>query len=269
MTTCICTACGSQFADSVEPPSGCPICLDQRQYVGHGGQTWTAPAELAATHRLRFEEAEPGLVGVGVEPSFAIGQRALLGGGLLWDCLSLVDDSADAAVEAAGGLHTIAISHPHYYGSMVDWAERFDARILLHEADQAHIQRPSDRIELWSGDRCRLDDERELIRLGGHFAGGTVCLWRGGAGGRGALLAGDIVQVVADRDWVSFMYSYPNLIPLPAAEVERIRGVLETMAFDRIYGAWWQTVVEGDARSKALQSADRYLDALRGRMPPG
>ena len=145
------------------------------------------------------------------------------------------------AVEAAGGLHTIAISHPHYYGSMVEWAERFDARILLHEADREHVMRPSDRIELWSGDRYRIDDERELIRLGGHFAGGTVCLWRGGAAGRGALLSGDIVQVVADRDWVSFMYSYPNLIPLPAAEVERIRRVLETIAFDRIYGAWWGT----------------------------
>jgi hypothetical protein len=269
MTTFICATCGSQFADSPAPPTGCPICLDQRQYVGHDGQTWTTSAELGATHRLRFEDAEPGLVGVGLEPGFAIGQRALLGGGVLWDCLPLVDDAADAAVEAAGGLHTIAISHPHYYGSMVDWAERFDARILLHEADSTHIMRPSDRIELWSGDRHPLDDERELIRLGGHFAGGTVCLWRGGAGGRGALMSGDIVQVVADRDWVSFMYSYPNLIPLAAFEVERIRGVLETISFDRIYGAWWPTVVDGDAKAKALRSADRYLDALRGRLPAG
>ena len=181
MTTFVCTTCGTQFADSAVPPPGCPICLDQRQYVGHGGQAWTAPAELAAGHRLRFEEVETGLVGVGVEPTFAIGQRGLLGGGLLWDCLSFVDDTADAAVESAGGLHTIAISHPHYYGSMVDWAEHFDARILLHEDDREHIMRPSDRIELWSGDRHRLDDERDLIRVGGHFAGGTVCHWTGGA----------------------------------------------------------------------------------------
>ena len=44
--------------------------------------------------------------------------------------------------------------------------------------------------------------------------------WAGGADGRGALLSGDIVQVVPDRRYVSFMYSYPNLIPLPAAAVE-------------------------------------------------
>ena len=266
MTAFLCSTCGTQFADSAEPPAACPICLDARQYVGEGGQTWTTLDELAATHRIRVEEAEPGLVGIGVEPSFAIGQRALLGGGLLWDCLSLVGDAAEV-VESAGGIDSIAISHPHYYGAMVEWAERFDARILLHEADRRHIMRWSERIELWSGERYAIDDERELIRLGGHFAGGTVCHWRGGAGGRGALLAGDIVQVVADRDWVSFMYSYPNLIPLPAREVERIRSVLETLQFDRIYGAWWGSIVSADARAKAVRSAERYLAALAGTFP--
>jgi hypothetical protein len=38
------------------------------------------------------------------------------------------------------------------------------------------------------------------------------------ADGAGALFSGDIIQVVPDRRWVSFMYSYPNLIPLSAAE---------------------------------------------------
>jgi hypothetical protein len=262
MAAFICATCGTQFAESAGPSDGCPICLDPRQYVGHGGQMWTTMEELAETRRVRVEEAEPGLIGFGVDPSFAIGQRALYGGGLLWDCIPLVDDDACRAVEAAGGLHTIAISHPHYYASMVTWAERFDARVLLHEADRQHVMRPSERIELWSGDRYRIDDERELIRLGGHFDGGTVCLWRGGAHGRGALLAGDIVQVVADRDWMSFMYSYPNLIPLPARELERIRDVLATLEFDRVYGAWWDAVVQRDARAKALRSADRYLAAL-------
>ncbi len=268
MTAFICETCGTQFRDTETPLAACAICLDERQYVGLGGQVWTTLESLGRTHRTRVEEAEPGLVGIGMDPRFAIGQRALLVGGLLWDCIPLVDDHATQAVEASGGLHTIAISHPHYYASMVEWADRFDARILLHEADRAHIMRPSDRIELWSGERHRLDDDLELIRLGGHFAGGTVCLWRRGAGGLGALLSGDIVQVVADRDWVSFMYSYPNLIPLPASEVTRIRGVLETLAFDRIHGAWWDTVVTPDARAKALRSADRYVNALAGTLPP-
>jgi hypothetical protein len=264
VTSYLCVTCGTQFPESDRPPAECPICLDPRQYVGHDGQRWTTMDELRRDHRNRVEELEPGLVGIGTEPTFAIGQRALLVDGLLWDCVTLLDDATAAAVERAGGIRAIAISHPHYYSGMVDWAERFDAPILLHEADRAHVMRPSARIELWSGGRRPVADGLELVRLGGHFAGGSVCMWRDGSDGRGAMLSGDIVQVVADRSWVSFMYSYPNLIPLPAGEIRRIRGVVEGLAFDRLYGAWWPAVVDGDAHGKVLRSADRYLAALAG-----
>jgi glyoxylase-like metal-dependent hydrolase (beta-lactamase superfamily II) len=258
MEASICVTCGTQFAPSAVEPSKCPICLDERQYVGANGQQWTTMTELAREHRNRIEQLETGLHGIGTEPSFAIGQRALLVEGLLWDCITLLDEQTASEVERLGGIDTIAISHPHYYSGMVEWAERFDARILLHEADREWVMRPSERIEFWSGERRRVSDELELICLGGHFAGGTVCLWRDGR----ALLSGDIVQVVADRDWVSFMYSYPNLIPLPAREVERMRAIIETLEFDRVYGAWWDRVVTEDAKTKVLRSAARYLAAL-------
>jgi hypothetical protein len=257
-----CRTCGAQYPPADAPPAACPICEDERQYVGPGGQQWATVEELAADHRSRVEEVEPGLLGVGVEPGFAIGQRALHVDGLLWDCVALLDDAGAAALEAAGGVHTIAISHPHYYTGMADLADRLDARILLHEADREWITRPTDRVELWSGDHHAVGDGLDLIRLGGHFEGGTVCAWAGGAEGRGALLSGDIVQVIPDRDWVSFMYSYPNLIPLPAREIARIRAAVEPLAFDRIYGAWWHTVVDRDGYGKVLRSADRYIAAL-------
>jgi hypothetical protein len=261
-TAFLCVTCGTQYPPSAAPPDECPICLDERQYVGPGGQRWIGPTELAAAHANRIEEAEPGLLGIGTEPRFGIGQRALLVDGLLWDCVSLLDDGTAAAVEAAGGLRAIAISHPHYYSAMVDWAERFDVPIVLHADDAEHVMRPSPRVEHWTGERRALWGGLELVRLGGHFAGATVCVWQGGAEGRGAVLAGDVIQVVADTSWASFMWSYPNYIPLPAREVQRIRDVIETLAFDRVYGAWWPAVMRDDARAKVLRSADRYLAAL-------
>ena len=260
--TFICVTCGTQYPPSDAPPDACPICLDERQYVGHAGQRWTTPAELAADHRNEITAEEPRLTGIRTDPQFGIGQRALLVDGLLWDCVTLLDDAAEAAVEAAGGLRAIAISHPHYYSAMIDWAERFDVPILLHADDADHVMRPGPRVEHWSGERRALWNGLELVRLGGHFAGGTVCLWPGGADGRGALLAGDVIQVVMDRDWASFMWSYPNFIPLPAREVQRIRDVVESLRFDRLYGAFAWGIMDPDARAKVLRSADRYLAAL-------
>jgi hypothetical protein len=262
MVAYTCTTCGTQFAPSSEPPERCPVCLDERQYVGYDGQRWTTSEELARTHRNRVEEIEPGLLGIGVEPEFAIGQRALLVERLLWDCVSLISDATAQRVAAHGGIDAIAVSHPHFYTAMVEWAERFDARVLLHEDDRDWIMRPSPRIELWAGERFPVSDGLTLVRVGGHFPGGTVCLWEAGAGGRGALLAGDIVGVVADRDWASFMWSFPNLIPLPAREIRRIRDVIEDLRFDRVYGGWWPRVMAEGARDKVLRSADRYLRAL-------
>jgi hypothetical protein len=257
-----CVTCGTQYPPAPAPPASCPICLDERQYVGRDGQRWTTMDELGRTRANAVRPQEDGLVGIGTEPTFAIGQRALLVDGLLWDCLTLLDEPAVEAVEQAGGLRAIAISHPHYYSSMVDWAERFDVPILLHADDAEHVMRPSEHVEHWSGERRELWGGLELVRLGGHFAGGTVCLWPGGADARGALLSGDVVQVCPDVDWASFMWSFPNYIPLPAREVRRIRGVVETLDFDRVYGAFWWAVMDGDGRAKVLRSADRYVAAL-------
>jgi len=268
----ICVTCGSQFAASETASASCPICTDQRQYVGYKGQQWTTLAEMAHNgfHNV-FKEQEPGLLGIGTEPSFAIGQRALLvqtaQGNVLWDCISFVDDQTMAEVRQRGGIAAIAISHPHYYSSMVEWAERFDALIYLHEADRQWVMRPDKRVVFWTGETHPLLSDLTVVRLGGHFQGGTVLHWPGGANGQGVLLSGDIITVVADRRWVSFMYSYPNLIPLPAFEINRIRDTIAPYHFERLYGAWFDRIVSADAHQAVLRSADRYLQALEGNFP--
>jgi hypothetical protein len=258
----ICVTCGTQFAESAEPPPGCPLCADERQYVGWDGQRWTTLEALRGDHRAEIREEEPGLVGIGCDPGFAIGQRALLvtspGGNVLWDCIPLLDDEVGAGVEELGGIAAIAISHPHYYSSMVEWARAFDAPVNLHAADREWVMRPDERIEFWAGETLELGPGLTLVRCGGHFEGGTVLHWAAG----NALLSGDIVQVVQDRRWVSFMHSYPNLIPLPAAAIERIVAALEPFEFDRIYGAWWGRVVSSDGKGAVERSAERYLRAI-------
>ena len=181
----ICVTCGTQFADTEEHPPSCPICTDPRQYVGLDGQRWTTLEELAATHENEVRD-EHDLVGIGTEPSFAIGQRALLvpfgDSNLLWDCVTLLDDATAEEVERRGGLGAIAISHPHYYSAMVDWARRFDCPIHLHAADAAWVMRPDPAVRHWDGETLDLGHGLTLIRGGGHFSGATILHRAEGAG---------------------------------------------------------------------------------------
>ena len=259
----ICVQCGTQFAETAVPPLRCRICQDERQFVRHTGQEWTTLTQLRTDHRNRFENESSHLLGIGTEPEFAIGQRALLlqsgGGNLLWDCITLLDDQTAAEIHARGGIRAIAISHPHFYSAMVEWAERFDVQIFLHAADREWVMRSNQRIQFWEGTTLTLWDDLTLINSGGHFDGGTVLHWPAGADGRGALLSGDIIQVVQDRQFVSFMRSYPNLIPLGPAAIQRILETIEPFAFEQIYGAWWKANVLEDAKAAVKRSAERYL----------
>jgi hypothetical protein len=267
MENFICVQCGTQFSETVDPPLDCPICEDERQFVRHGGQEWTTLKRLAADHRNRFEEEAPQLLGIGTEPEFAIGQRALLvqspAGNLLWDCISLLDQKTIAEVKACGGIRAIAISHPHFYSSMVEWADHFDAQIFLHTADRESVMHKSPRIQFWEGTTLSLWDDLTLMNCGGHFEGGTVLHWPAGANRKGALLTADIITVVHDRRYVSFMRSYPNLIPLGATAIHRILDVIEPFPFDQIYGGWWKANVLSNAKDAVQSSAERYLRWIR------
>ncbi len=268
MPNYMCMTCGTQFAETEQPPSHCPICEDERQYIGHAGQRWTTLDELCRDHHTVIREVEPGLTGIGMHPSFAIDQRALLvqtpGGNILWDCISVLDQPTIAAIRALGGIRAIAISHPHYYSSMIEWSRAFDdTPIYIHADDREHVMRPDPAVTFWQGETYPLWDGISIVRLGGHYAGGQVLHWPAGAEGRGVLLTGDIITVVSDRRYVSFMYSYPNLIPLPARKVRHIADTADNYTFDRIYGAWWDRRVLEDAAAAVQRSADRYIAALQ------
>jgi hypothetical protein len=262
----ICATCGTQFAEAAKDPARCPICEDDRQYVGWQGQRWTTMADLASSHSLRLED-DGGVLGIGLAPGFAIDQRAMWlptdAGNILWETVSLVTDDAVAALKARGGVDLIAISHPHFYASMVDWSDALGGvPILLHEADREWVMRPSSHIRFWQGDELRLSDDVALLRCGGHFAGSTALHWQHGPRPGGALFPGDALQVVADRRHVSFMYSYPNLVPMKPADVVRMRQVMEGRAFDDVFGYTWGRNILGAGRAAVDESFDRYLRAV-------
>lgn len=260
----ICCACGVQYGHA---RSSCPICEDERQYVRWDGQSWTTLAQMrAGKYTGKVEQEGPGVFGIGSTPSFAIGQRGLLvispNGNVLWDCIPYLDDYVVSRVNELGGISAIAISHPHFYGSMVQWSKAFDAPIYIHAADSPWIPRPDPSIVLWEGEKMGLAPGFTLINAGIHFRGGTVLHWSGAPGGQGALLSGDIFQVVMDRRWVSFMYSYPNLIPERPSTVRNGLRLLEPFNYERIYGAFWGRIVESDGAAAVARSAQRYLDRL-------
>ena len=270
MEAVVCLACGVQQAPAERPPSRCAICDDERQYVPADGQRWATLAALRASgHRIVVRELELNLYGIGVEPAFGIGQRALLvrtpAGNILWDCVGLIDDAGTAAVRALGGISGVALSHPHFYGTCVEWSAAFGgAPIYIPEADRAWLMRPDPAVRYWT-DRLSPLPGVVLVQCGGHFAGSAVLHWPAGAGGRGALLTGDTISVTPDRRFVSFMRSYPNQIPLPSAEVRRIVARVRALPFDRLYGGWWDRVVDGDASAAIERSAERYIAWVEGR----
>jgi hypothetical protein len=267
--TPVCATCGAVFPEAPEPPAACPICEDERQWVPEDGQRWTSLEELAAERRNEMREEDAGLLGIGIEPEFAIGQRLLLlespAGNVLWDMIPLCTEAAVAEVERRGGATAIAISHPHYYSGMLEWSRALGGiPILLHADDREWVTRPDPLVEHWTGETHELPGGLTLLRLGGHFAGGTVLHWPAGAEGRGTLLSGDIVQVLAHRRSVTFLWSYPNMLPLPASEVRRIVSTLDEWEFDRIWGAWWRRVIRSGARDVVRASAERYVRAAGG-----
>jgi hypothetical protein len=265
----ICAACGTQFTPSEKPPASCPICTDERQFVPPAGQSWLTMEQIQKKHANQYRQHEPGLTGIGTVPQFCIGQRALLvktpAGNILWDCITLLDDATVEIVKGLGGIAGIAVSHPHYYASMVQWSHAFgDAPIYIHADDRQWVTRPSDSIEFWNGDTKQVAEGLTLIRCGGHFAGGTVAHWAKGGDGKGALFTGDIIMVIPDRNHVSFMRSYPNLIPLSGPSVERLGNILEPFDYDVIYGAFFDRNIMKGAKQAVQRSVTRYVQAVTG-----
>lgn len=277
-TAYICGTCGTQYPERDTPPALCPICADDRQYIPPQGQWWTTLDEIRREHTNRFDELEPGITRIVTEPKFGIGQQAYLvetsQGNTLWDCITLIDDDTIAEIRRRGGIEGIAISHPHYYTTMVEWSRSFgNVPIWLHAANKGWVMRPDDAVEYFNDDTIEPIPGLTIIRTGGHFPGAMVLHRAGDPDAAeperrdGVLLSGDIITVVADPRWVTFMYSYPNTIPLDPATVRRMVDLIAPYPFARIHDAFDKHVLS-DGSAAVERSADRYVRHILGEAGP-
>ncbi|CAF2557843.1 unnamed protein product [Rotaria sp. Silwood2] len=268
----ICVTCGLQYPFSQLPPSHCLICEDERQYVGVNGQKWTTREEMLSKYENKITCEEPNLFSIHTEPRFAIGQRAFLVqtsyGNILWDCISFLDQTTIDCINDIGGLAAIAISHPHFFTTMVDWSHLFgNVPIYLHKDTEEWVVRRDKCIHFWDGSTKDLFDETlKLIHTGGHFEGSQVLYWSEGASQSGVLLSGDEPHICMDSKQVTFMHSFPNYIPLNERKVKRIMERLQLVHFDKLYGAVASGGTDGVIREKAQEivqrSGQRYLKAI-------
>ncbi|KAK2880133.1 hypothetical protein FQN49_000547 [Arthroderma sp. PD_2] len=293
MDLSICGTCGVQY--NTTSAESCKICDDPRQYVPPQGQWWTTLRSLQESgnyhNRFHTDEKQPGLVSIVTVPPVGIGQRAMLCstpvGNILWDCITYLDDETVRRVNELGGIRAIAISHPHFYSTAIHWAEAFQCPVYYSAEDEEWIQRycengperviagsePLDhsgaKQVIWKGDELSLIGGKfKILKAGGHFPGSSVLFWKDTK----RLLVADTIQVVpsglyhVDRPQgtvsYTFMWSYPNQIPLPPDAVNHIWKTVAPLDFEDIHGGFMGRDTIGNSRKKVLESAQVYIKAM-------
>ena len=256
----ICKTCGTRFAHDKFKSDQCPVCLDDRQYIKEYGQEWLSYNELSEKHTVKINSLNTNIHDLSLQPSFAIGQKAHFittpSGNFLWDCIPLIDENSASFISEKGGLKAIAISHPHYYSLMAEWASHFNCPIYLHSDDREWVMDTTSNIIFWEGDYLSLSEDVTIIRTGGHFPGSTILHYEDNA--KGTVFCGDTIYLSRDRRHISAMYSYPNVIPLNPEKLFNIFNTIAELRFDSLYGAFeWQNIHKG-AKTILSNSLNRY-----------
>ncbi|KAI1105792.1 beta-lactamase-like protein [Jackrogersella minutella] len=286
----VCTACGTQFptVDRQEVKT-CFICDDPRQFTPQTGQSFTTLDEIRSSAKNTWTafKGDSRFVSIFTEPKVGIGQRAILIktplGNVLWDCITLIDDETVAKIKDIGGLKAIVISHPHYYTTHVEWARAFDCPVYLAAEDRQWTTQSSTHqvfVEETELD-LQIDSASSgimVLKLGGHFPGSFVSLYDGhlfiadtlvttpsGLGSWDTDAVGSVRTRPAGLNSYSFMWSIPNMIPLPPSELERMWGILKKYDFSSTHGAFYtmdivKTVSEMKRRVlESMQTQIKYM----------
>lgn len=257
----ICKTCGTRYHPDNFDVTKCPICLDERQFVKDGEQYWVSYDEIQQNYLIHINQLRSDVFELKMLPDFAIGQKAHLlitsNGNVLWDCLPFFDKPTADFISAKGGLKLIAISHPHFYGIMDEWAHYFNCPIYLNSKDENWIMDNQRNIQLWNSDMIEIFPHIHIVNVEGHFPGSSV-LFYDQANKPGTIFTGDSIYLSRDKKHLSSMYSYPNLIPLKPAILFEVFARIRKLDFDSLYGAFsWQNLEKG-AKSIFRHSYEKH-----------
>ncbi|KAJ5364523.1 beta-lactamase-like protein [Penicillium cataractarum] len=293
----ICSTCGVQY-DVSAGLNSCKICDDPRQYVPPTGQSWTSLRSLHSSmenYRNVFstDPDNPNLITIHTTPKLAIGQRAFLclgdstSGNVLWDCITYLDEDTVKRVNSLGGIQAIVISHPHYFSTSIQWAEVFNCDLFVSAEDEQWLGNRGDghRLKIWKGERLPLlcshsssenrpTSDLMVIKTGGHFPGSSVLWWKSAK----KLLIADTILIVpsglyhVDRlpgtSSFTFMWSYPNYIPLSPDEIHGIWNAIKDLEFEDTHGAFLGQEIRGNSKRNILESAKIVVRASGHRQHP-
>ncbi|KXS94980.1 hypothetical protein AC578_9474, partial [Pseudocercospora eumusae] len=275
----ICVACGTQFdIPASNPPKGCRICDDPRQFVPPTGQTWTNLTAMRTNsykNTIQQDAHEPRMYSIFTSPKFAIGQRCMLlqtaCGNVLWDCITYLDADTVEFINAKGGLEAIVISHPHYYTSHLDWARTFDCPVYFSEEDVGWVSRGDGEGRRRLIGKGKIEEEIvgsgrgsevvKAIKVGGHFEGSLCLLWD-----EKLLIADTLVTTPSGLYHIDrppgtnsyvFMWSIPNMIPLPPDIIHEMWKRLKPYHFTSTHGAFAGI----DVRDKNVKA--RVLESMK------
>ena len=261
MNPLFCSTCGTQFVDNKHTSGNCPVCSNDRQYLPAKGQAWTKIEDLQNNFSNLITRINDNLYEIKTIPKFAIGQRAFLiltpNGNILWDCISLLNETTIEFIKSKGGLKAIAISHPHYYSSINDWAEAFKCPVYVHQNDEEFIYTNGSRISLWKGAEKELWDAIKIKNIGGHFPGSSILIVPFLSSG-GTIFCGDTFYISPSKSHVSVMYSYPNFIPVSLSEINRINESMLNIQFDTLIGAFDNQKISPNAKEILHASFSKY-----------
>lgn len=247
----ICKTCGTRYNKQTFDKTTCRICSDERQYVKKYGQQWLSYNDLSREHTLQIKQWSSNLFQFQVLPKLAIAQRAFLikipGGNILWDCLPFLDQSTVAFIQKNGGIDAIAISHPHYYSLMNEWAKTFDCPIYIHKNDKEWAMDDKQQIVFWEGDKKELNQDVTIFHIGGHFPGSAVLQCKLPKY-KETLFVGDTLYLSPDKKHLSAMFSYPNIIPLTQHGTLNVFNRASKISFNTLFGAFANQNLEKNAK---------------------